>query len=74
MSEPVKIYLYRRVANEGCRIYKPKYLDDPSPDGKEKKRSDTVTSTKELGKKEEAAKPGGRSRARSIWSRKKDKA
>lgn len=50
------------------RIYKPKYTDDISktPEKEKKQRSDIT-------KMDEAKEKPARSRARSIWGRKKDK-
>ena len=63
-------------ANEVCRIYKPKYMDDTAKNAEKDKDKDksyvdaSLSSiSKDAGKDKEA--PKSRSRARSIWGRKK---
>lgn len=54
------------------RIYKAKYMDDtPADKRKEAKQPDGTPTSKEKDPKD--PKPAGRSRARSIWGRKKEK-
>lgn len=72
--------LYRKAAELGMSmagnswIYKPKYMDDPSPKSleKDKKQQQPAAASESITEGKE--KPAGRSRARSIWSRKKEKA
>jgi hypothetical protein len=52
------------------RIYKPKYMDDTPSD---KSKPETVLFGKESNAKETKDGKQGRSRARSIWGRKKEK-
>jgi hypothetical protein len=60
-----------------CRIYKPKYMEDPASKTPEKDKNRKVdASLNSISKeaKDKETKPAGRQRSRSIWSRgKKDK-
>jgi len=63
-----------RLLIDWCRrIYKPKYMDEAPPANSKSSENDkkACTHTSNEAAKE---KPAGRSRARSIWGRKKEKA
>jgi len=60
----------KKDANLFCRIYKAKYMDEtPADKRKEAKQPDLSQTGKEKDSKD--SKVAGRSRARSIWGRKK---
>ena len=63
-----------RRADFAFRIYKSKYMEEASktPEKEKKKQQRADADASKEGKDKEA-KPAGRSRARSIWGRKKDK-
>lgn len=61
-----------------CRIYKPKYMDDANASTASSKKSKDKSDKIKQSSNESAAASGqktpGRSRARSLWSRKKSSA
>lgn len=57
-----------------CRIYKPKYMDDPAnktPEKDKNKKVDASLNSITKDAKDKETKPNGRARSRSLWGRQK---